>query len=485
MNAVEVAQGLGADEREAVLQALARRRFRWFLRYVSIRSDDPMEPKPVRWQPWAALLERADAWENRRSEVILKARQLGFSWLVAAYMLWRAMFFGWAVAYYSRGQDEATEELDQRVLFIWEHLPPSLQVAYEKSGDVVRFVLGNGSIRVFPSTEHSGVSFTFQLIVADESAFHRYGAANYAAYRPTLSAGGQYLCLSTASPELGPSGFFYRMWQASVEGRSPYAPIFVPWHARPGRDDAWLAGERAAYTGAPGSFDAYYPATAGAAFVSRSGLVFGRDSDDVLIFSPESHPRGNLSVDPCKWRECSRHYGYVDWGGGDPTALGLIGVTSSGRIHQFAEFHRTGPVTVEEIVQWFQRYAPLPNASTMGYDSIECGADEPVAIASLRSLGLPAKAADTRREEGLGTMAAFLKQRRFTLNRERCPNAVAEFDSYRWKENTDPFTREKFATATPHDHHGDHKDGERYVCMAIQAEELSHRDEIYVGAVRV
>lgn len=465
---------------------LAKVDFAYFWRrFVKIRSDDPLDPKPIRTQDWEYQVDLARRWQSGESEVALKARQLGISWEAAAYKYWRAAYHGWAVGFYSRGEAEARHQIDNRVRFIELHLPAALRKASKKSDTLLTYPDG-GSILAFPSTPDAGVGYTFQLVMADEAAFHEYGGINYAAYLPTLSAGAQFIAFSTADPSLGPSGFFYALWRDAVSGENGYAPIFLPWWSRPDRQLGdvvkreivpnldWLERERRRYKSAPpGSMEAFYPATPGAAFVARSGLVYGRDHDGQLIFDPAPHPRGNLAPDPCRWKDCKWHYGYVDWGGGDPTALGLIGVTSSGRIHQFRELHRTGPVTVEEIAEWFQRHAPTPGGYDMGYDSIECGADEPVAIASLRALGLPAKAADTRREEGLGAMAALLKQRRMTFNLERCPHAVAEFDSYRWKEVRDPFSKERYATSTPHDHHGDHKDGCRYVCMEIQSDELS------------
>ena len=58
---------------------------------------------------------------------ILKARQLGLSWLVLGYALWLILFRpGSQVLMFSRRDDEA-QELLQRLKGMHEHLPPFLQ----------------------------------------------------------------------------------------------------------------------------------------------------------------------------------------------------------------------------------------------------------------------------------------------------------------------------------------------------------------------
>ena len=463
---------------------LARRYFVDFLGFCQIEDA---HRGVIPYERWPHLLDLASAWQAGESQVVLKARQLGVSWLVAAFVLWRAMNQrASTILEISKGQRDS-EELLGKSRAIWRHLPDALRVPLETDNGGEMQFRGAGRIIALPSTENAGRSFTGTVVVVDVAAFHPWASTNYAAYRPTLDGGGQFLMVSTAN---GTTGLFHDLWTAANAGQNGYTAVFIPWWARPTRQDengqpsqAWLERERAAFVGLPAEFRAEYPATAGEAFVAQTGLVFGMDDDGVLIFNPEQHPRGNLAPDPCAWQACKWHYGYVDWGGGDPTAAGLIGVRSSDRIHQFTEFHRTGPVTVEEIGRFFIDNAPIPDGYDYGYDSIECGADEPVAIATLASMGLPARAADTRRKEGLGALAMVLKSRRFTLNPETCPRSVAEFDSYRWAERRDTSTREMYATSTPFDHHGDHKDGERYAVMAILADEMARRDsdDAYVG----
>lgn len=430
-----------------------------FLGHVYIQPDmdredyDPeVEFSPlggVQWQPWGYLVERAEAWAASDSESILKARQLGISWLVAAYVLWRGMFHQYHhVAIFSAGQREARVQL-ARSRFIWENLPREYRQPVKFRADDAECASGSMLV-AFPSQEHTGISYTFRVVVRDEAAFHPYAQANYAAVRPTLSAGGQFIELSTANPRLGPSGDFHDRYWASKRGGTGYRAVFIPWHARPGRDEAWLARERAAYTGLPEEFDAYYPESDAAAFVGRSGLVYP-------MFDEQFH----VADDPCKWEVCKRRVAGIDFGGGDPTVALPLGMTAREHVHQFSEFYERGPVTVEDLYGYL-----MPWHRRAPFSAVLCDPSEPVAIASLRRLGLPAIAANNDRGEGLGMVAFLLDNVRLSIN-PACVSSINEFRGYRWRDRTDPHDRQRYATSTPVDHHGDGMDARRYAVMEL------------------
>ncbi|MCR4373435.1 MAG: hypothetical protein NUW22_01140, partial [Acidobacteria bacterium] len=216
--------------RVAAERELVRREFVDFLGFMFIRSDDPLNPVVSKWLPWPYLIAQALFWALGVSEVILKDRQLGYSWLAAAFAVFRARN-GAAVAVISKGQLEAREFL-AKCAFVERHLPAHLRTARERDiqTDKITFTDAGGVIMAFPSTPDAGVSFTFQLVIMDEAHFHPYAGPNYAALRPTVSAGGQIIILSTADPELGSFGWFPEMYWASKRGETGYASRFVPWH---------------------------------------------------------------------------------------------------------------------------------------------------------------------------------------------------------------------------------------------------------------
>ena len=62
----------------------------------------------VKWEPWDFQLDLLSNFLSHPEIVILKARQLGVSWLVAGYALWTVLFSAGAkVLMLSQGEEEA------------------------------------------------------------------------------------------------------------------------------------------------------------------------------------------------------------------------------------------------------------------------------------------------------------------------------------------------------------------------------------------
>ena len=415
-----------------------------FASQIRILSDDPIRPELISFTGWPHQLERFEAWQESKSEIILKARQLGMSEAIVIYALYRAMFSKWRVALLSAGQREARELL-ARCRRAWYSLPTAKRGMATWRTDDAEFDNG-GRIMALPSSEDAGVSYTFQLAIMDELAFHPWGESNYAALRPTLSAGGQFIALSTANPRLGPSGLFHDLYFASKDGQTPYQAVFIPWDARPGRDEDWLAVERAAYTGMPEEFDAFYPDTEEDAFVARQGLVFPQ-FDKLRHVKPPETPI----------EQCVRVVAGVDFGGGDPTAIVVLGMDSAHHVHQYAEFYRPGTVGVDQLIHFLGQF-PV--------DTVVCDPTEPVAISTLKAQHIPAIAADNRRGEGLGMVAFLLENDRLSID-PLCKNSINEFPGYRWSDRTDPNDRTRYSTKTPVNHHADAMDARRYAIMEL------------------
>jgi len=390
------------------------------------------------------LVELAESWGARESQVILKARQLGISWLIAFLAAWKGRQ-GVQVGMISAGQRESRELL-RRVAYVERHLPKAMRVPIIVNVDEIRYPSSDGMVMAFPSTESAGISYTFGLAVMDEAAFHPWGSANYTALRPTLSAGGQFIALSTADPALGPSGFFHDLYWDSKAGRTGYSAVFLPWFGRPGRDSVWLAREKAAFSGMPDEFDAYYPTTDDAAFVARSGLVYPQ-----FLHSRHVRPA------PFRIGDARRIVAGIDFGGGDPTAIVVLGLSATHHVHQFAEFYKKGSVGVDQLVAFLGAW---------NVDTVVCDPSEPVAIATLQGAGINAIPADNRRGEGLGSVAFLLDNDRLSIE-PSLTNSIEEFRGYRWSERIDPNDREKYKTKTPVNNHADAMDARRYAVMEL------------------
>lgn len=430
----------------------ATKSFTYFLSHCKVRSDDPMHPSPTPWLAWPYLTQRAEAWASMQSEVILKARQLGYTWLLAAYMDWRARN-GWACGIVSKGEPEAYAVID-RARFIESQLPAWLQAGAKFNAGTADYP-GGGSLRAFATTPSSGVSWTFQCVAFDEFAFHKWGADNYAAIEPTTSAGGQMLIMSTADPTLGPSGIFHDLYWASKAEATGYHAHFEPWFSRPTRDEEWRKRARARYTGLPEEFDAYYPDSDHAAFTAKSGLVFPQFSEIRHIRIPKT-----------KLEHCTRIVAGVDFGGGDPTAVVVLGLDKQQHVHQYGEFYKRGSVGVDELAGFLRRSIPTGHAAT-----VVCDPSQGVAIETLNRATpsyIRVRPAENKRGEGLGMVAFLLENDRLSID-PSCKASIDEFPGYRWANKTDPNDRTRYATTTPVDNHADAHDARRYAVLEITA----------------
>ena len=415
------------------------------LSYAKILSDDPANPDLVPFDVWPSQRERLAEWDQGHSEVILKARQLGFSWVIAGLMLRIAMFSKGTVGVFSLGEREAKEQME-RVKVLYDSLPPYLKNPATFKSQEVEFE-GQGRIIAFPSTIQAGTSYTFRLVVMDEASKHPYAQQNYGEIRPTISAGSQIIINSTANATLGANGFFYNMYWDSKAGDTGYSAVFVPWNSRPDRDQAWYEREKKAFIGNPRDFYAQYPSTDEEAFVGREGLVYD-------MFNADFHV---VKDHPFKLEDCVRIVAGVDFGGGDPTAVEIWGMNKEQHVHNFAEFYKRGAVAIEDLAAFMAPFKP---------DTVSCDPSQAISIETLRRLGFNARKANNRRGEGIDIVTFMLQNNRMT-HHVSCSNTINEYSGYRWAHRTDPNSKEKYATSTAVDHHADGKDADRYALTEI------------------
>ena len=201
---------------------------------------------------WPAQRDVLIDLEQHRLTVILKARQLGLSWLVVGWALWLMLFQPAAtVLFFSKRDQEAVHLLAFRLRGMLDRLPEWLPPAPVAAGGLRpelvadndhNIELANGSVGLaFPTT--GGRSYTASLVVVDEADFADNLDALLAAVKPTIDAGGRLILLSTAD-KAKPQSAFKRIYGAGKRAENGYRAIFLPWLARPGRSAAWYEEQK-------------------------------------------------------------------------------------------------------------------------------------------------------------------------------------------------------------------------------------------------
>jgi hypothetical protein len=242
-------------------------------RYCQVLSD--VGGPAASWVPfrlWPEQRRVAQALQDNRLLVILKARQLGLTWLVLAFALWRVLFHPITlVTLFSRRDDEAVDLLTQRLRGMYNRLPGWLRVRSSPVVNNHEWELSNGSrVLAFPTT--AGDSYTAGLAVVDEADLVPDLDGLMRAVKPTIDGGGSMVLLSRAD-KTRPLSPFKRIYHAARKGENGWAAVFLPWHARPGRDAAWYEAQRQdirARTGGEDDLHEQYPASDAEALAPRS-----------------------------------------------------------------------------------------------------------------------------------------------------------------------------------------------------------------------
>lgn len=190
---------------------------------------------------WPAQKDMLAAMASEPRLLILKARQLGITWLACAYALWLCLHRpARLVLTFSIGQDEANEMM-RRISGMYHRLPAAVKASLPGvvKDNTEEMAWENGSrIASLPSRQTSGSGYTASLIILDEFAKNPNARALYTAVKPTIDSGGKMIVLSTAH---GRGNLFHDLVTRAVSGEGRFAFRFLPWWSRPGRDAAWYA----------------------------------------------------------------------------------------------------------------------------------------------------------------------------------------------------------------------------------------------------
>ncbi len=208
--------------------------------------EDANNGKTVKWEAWSYLCDLINTFQENKEVIILKARQLGISWLVCGYALWKCLFYpNTRVLMLSMGESEAWQ-LISKCKFIYKRLPEFFKQGIgHDSRSVLEFPDNDSSIKALPSTEDAGSGYNSTLVIRDEIEKHPYAEANLAAIGPTVDTGGQSIDLSTVRKDRLSTHFKTR-YKKARSGESNTKAVFLGWRNRPVRQegmtlDEWFA----------------------------------------------------------------------------------------------------------------------------------------------------------------------------------------------------------------------------------------------------
>jgi hypothetical protein len=262
----------GTDDSRCRREILKCRRSPGYFLDTYAFIEDPTCGEWIPFRLWAAQEQTLGTiWVNKLV-VILKARQLGLTWLVLGFVLWLVLFWPAAtVLLFSRRDDEAVDLLKTRLRGMYDRLPDWLKVRAILVDNDHEWKLSNGSrVLAFPTT--AGDSYTATLAVVDEADLVPDLDRLMRAVKPTIDGGGRMILLSRVD-KARPLSTFKRIYTAAKQRLTEWVSVFLAWSDRPDRDAAWYEAQKADILHRTGSLDdlhEQYPATDVEALAARS-----------------------------------------------------------------------------------------------------------------------------------------------------------------------------------------------------------------------
>lgn len=244
--------------------------------------------------------------------IILKARQLGISWLICGIALWYAMFVpGSRVGLFSRREPDASDLLRNRVRFMWSRLPDFLRLGIDKDSDVLLTFPDNlSAVHAFPSDPDAGSSYTFNLVILDEMAKMENARDLLTAVLPTAEHG-TLIGLSSAR---GMKNTFAETYWKARRGENQFVPLFIPYNVVPGRTREWWINTTKDFPGWLALQE--YPKTETEAFLTAGTCLFDLSKLEVMPIEPPTEVYSDIQI----FRDYDPAHKYVV---GLDTALGV------------------------------------------------------------------------------------------------------------------------------------------------------------------
>ena len=280
---------------EKIRQEIVRRRCpegpEWLLAEITAFSPDQQDEFRFNMfdpdAPWFWQRELVDEIMSHGATMILKARQLGATWVVAAISLWYLLFRPGSYCILFSYTEAEAKEIIARVWTMYLSLPEVLRshvqvVTPERSEEPSEWIRVRhpggllSRIRALPATKKHGRGANASLIVMDEAAYQDYCREIYTSANPAIARGGKLVLVSTANGvgnvQNEEGNWFYILYATQRQRRLHFK--FLPWNLHPERDDDWY--QRVAMRLPEQQRNQEYPLNEKDAFILSGALFFDR-----------------------------------------------------------------------------------------------------------------------------------------------------------------------------------------------------------------
>lgn len=245
--------------------------------------DDKETMQPILFKLWDSQKNILRKFIEAYRLIILKARQLGLTWMTAAYCLWLCLTrSSQLIVVISAKEDWAVEFLD-RVKFMLDRLPEwMVPPVVKRTNEILTFrhYDKNGkpldsTIKSLPTTEEGAQSKTPTLLVLDESAVNIYVKSIWAASKPGIDqAKGRIIIISNAIKNGKGWAWTRDIYSNAMKGLNDFTRIFMPWWDNPNRPKDFIEQQKNEGMD-DNDISCHYPSNEMEAISPMSGSYFG------------------------------------------------------------------------------------------------------------------------------------------------------------------------------------------------------------------
>lgn len=212
----------------------------YFANHYCVIEDKDSPEIVVPFRGWPAQNETLRAFHENRLNLILKARQMGITWISLYYCAHDLIFnLGHTVVALSKTEEDA-KELVRRMSVILSNMPALLKgggIEWTLTATSIRISGRDGRVvstfKAFPASPSAGRSFTGNILLIDEWAFQEFAEEIWTSAYPTINrpTGGKVIGLSTIKK----GTLFERLWCEN----NAFHKIFLSVFSDPRRTKEW------------------------------------------------------------------------------------------------------------------------------------------------------------------------------------------------------------------------------------------------------
>lgn len=163
--------------------------------------------------------------------IVNKARQLGFSTLVAAFICWLILFHNDKKVLIISTKAEVAKNMIVKIKIMLTKIPKWMFLAEIETNRAHMIGLSNRSwVKSIATSEDAGRSESLSLLVFDEAAHITNMYEVWKAASSTLAGGGRVIALSTPN---GISNFFHEYYTGAQNGQNDWKTFIAHWYEHP------------------------------------------------------------------------------------------------------------------------------------------------------------------------------------------------------------------------------------------------------------